>query len=181
VKGSYHQAGERYVDIQVAPMHSIATRRESDVSDLSRGRIFEPTYLLGWKPEDPTPPELDEEKPLRGVVGYSGCTRFDPIRLAGLPQRRHVLLLNCGLRGPNWSSHGSKLKPNVGLFKMVESPFQHMAEDSRGKPTSRYPELIDEDRDRRFLNLIQRCTRGGADPWEVGRLGQVLANGLRDP
>ena len=62
VKDSYHESGKRYVDIQVVPMHSIATRRESDVSDLSRGRIFEPMYLLGWKPEDPTPPELDEEK-----------------------------------------------------------------------------------------------------------------------
>ena len=119
VKGSYHEAGKRYVDIQVVPMHSIATRGESDVSDLSRGRIFEPMYLLGWKPEDPTPPELDEEKPLRGVVGYSGCTRFDPIRLPCLPQRRHVLSLNSGLRGPNWSSHGSILKPNVGFFKVM--------------------------------------------------------------
>ena len=119
VKGSYHEAGKRYVDIQVVPMHSIATRGESDVSDLSRGRIFEPMYLLGWKPEDPTPPELDEEKPLRGVVGYSGCTRFDPIRLACFPQRRHVLLLNSGLRGPNWGSHGKKLKPNVGFFKFM--------------------------------------------------------------
>ena len=40
------------------------------------------------------------------------------------------------------------------LQTMLESPFQHKAEDPRGKPTSCYPELIDEDH--RFLTGLHR-------------------------